>query len=230
MIFRTLNRELRLQWRSRAAWLAAAAFGVITLLLFSFGVGPRAALLSDLAASFLSLALLLASSLTLAESFQEEIRDGALETMLLLPVTARTIYYGKAISNTLLLCAISLILLPMALVLYDIPGDGLGKVALILFAGSAGLAAPGTLYAAMTAKTRARALILPLLLFPLIVPVLLAMSKAAMLALTGDAMNQLSSWVTLLLIFDAIYWSLCGLLFPRVVDLAAGGSHAANHA
>ncbi len=92
-----------------------------------------------------------------------------------------------------------------------------GLVGVILL-GAAGLAAPGTLYAAMTSQTRARQTLLPLLLFPLVVPVLLAAVKATSLLILGDPMGQARSWALLLVAFDAIHWSLAGLLFSRVVE------------
>ena len=70
----------------------------------------------------------------------------------------------------------------------------------------------------MTAQTRARQTLLPLLLFPLVVPVLVSSVKATSLVLNGDPMGQSRSWASLLVAFDAIYWSLCGLLFPKVVE------------
>jgi heme exporter protein B len=103
-------------------------------------------------------------------------------------------------------------------ILYDAGTLRLGALLLIIALGAAGLSAPGTLYAAMTAQLRAKQTLLPLLLFPLIVPVLLASVKATSLVLLGDPMGQARSWITLLVAFDAIYWSLCGLLFGRVVE------------
>ena len=84
--------------------------------------------------------------------------------------------------------------------------------------GAAGLSAPGTLYAAMTAQVRSKQTLLPLLLFPLIVPALLAAVKATSLVVLGDPMQQVTSWISLLVAFDAIYWSLCGILYSRVVE------------
>jgi heme exporter protein B len=94
----------------------------------------------------------------------------------------------------------------------------LGGLAGIIVLGSAGLSAPGTLYSAMTSRARAKQTLLPLLLFPLVVPVLLAAVKATSLLILGDPLGQWRSWSLLLLAFDLIYWSLCGLLFGRVVE------------
>ena len=96
--------------------------------------------------------------------------------------------------------------------------DGVHTEVFPIALGTAGLSAPGTLYAAMTAQVRSKQTLLPLLLFPLIVPALLASVKATSLIILGDPMNQVRSWIVLLASFDAIYWSLCGLLFGNVVE------------
>jgi heme exporter protein B len=213
-----LRKELLLQWRTRAQMVAVVVFGAVTLLLFSFAVGPVAAALRQFSGGFLWLGLLLASTLTLAESFRVEHEHGALEGLLLLPVDAKTIYYGKAIANALQLAILGVVLVPVMVVLYDaLPLRPLLLVGIIVL-GAAALSAPGTLYAAMTSQAHARQTLLPLLLFPLVVPVLLAGVKATSLVILGDPMGQVGAWVWLLVAFNAIYWSLCGLLFDRVVE------------
>lgn len=213
-----LHKEALLQWRSRAQLLAVFVFGATALLLFSFAVGPHADLLRENAAGFLWLGLLLASTLTLAESYQAEMEQRALEGLLLLPASPRALFYGKALSNWFQLTLLGSGLVPLMVVLYDAalarPLALFGIIAL----GCAGLSAPGTLYAAMTHQARSRQTLLPLLLFPLVVPVLIASVKATSLLLLGDPMGQLRPWALLLVSFDAIHWSLCGLLFGRVVE------------
>jgi heme exporter protein B len=213
-----LAKDVLLQWRGRSQATAVFVFGASALLLFSFAIGPSADALRAHAAGFLWLALMLSSTLTLAESFQSEMDERALEGLLLLPVPAPALFYAKAVANALQLLLLGIALVPVMVVLYDaaplrLPGL-LGVIAL----GAAGLSAPGTLYAAMTAQSRARQTLLPLLLFPLVVPVLLAAVKSTSLLIQGDPMGQLSSWTVLLAAFDLIYWSLCGLLFGRVVE------------
>jgi heme exporter protein B len=218
MLIAALRKELLLQWRTQAQLVAVFVFGASSLLLFSFAVGPIAEALRQFSAGFLWLALLLSSTLTLSESFHTEMEHRALEGLLLLPSDARNLYYGKALANWLRLFVLGILLVPVMVVLYDAGTLRLGALLLILALGAAGLSAPGTLYAAMTAQLRAKQTLLPLLLFPLIVPALLASVKATSLVLLGDPMGQARSWITLLLAFDAIYWSLCGLLFGRVVE------------
>ena len=213
-----LHKELLLQWRSRAQLIAVFVFGAASLLLFSFAIGPNAAALRTFSAGFLWLALLLSSTLTLAESFHAEMENRALEGLLLIPQSPITIYYGKAIANWIQLTVIGTFLIPVMVALYDAGTTRIASLLLVIILGSAGLSAPGTLYAGMTAQIRGRQTLLPLLLFPLIVPALLASVKATSLVILGDPMGEARSWILLLLAFDAIYWSLCGLLFGRVID------------
>src|SRR5687768_11440762 len=213
-----LRKELLLQWRSRGQIMAVFVFGAAALLLFSFAIGPNAQALRTFSAGFLWLGLLLSSTLTLAESFHAEMENRALEGLLLLPANPRALYYGKAIANWLQLTLLGIALVPVMVVLYDAGTTQLLKLLAIILLGTAGLSAPGTLYAAMTAQVRAKQTLLPLLLFPLIVPALLASVKATSLVILGDPMDEAGSWIGLLCAFDLIYWSLCGLLYPRVIE------------
>ncbi len=213
-----LRKELLLQWRTRGQIMAVFVFGAAALLLFSFAIGPNAHALRTFSGGFLWLGLLLSSTLTLAESFHAEMENRALEGLLLLPSNPRALYYGKAIANWLQLTLLGIALVPVMVVLYDAGTLQLLKLLVVIILGTAGLSAPGTLYAAMTAQVRAKQTLLPLLLFPLIVPALLASVKATSLVILGDPMGESNSWIGLLCAFDLIYWSLCGLLYPRVIE------------
>jgi heme exporter protein B len=213
-----LRKEALLQWRTRVQLAAVFVFGATALLLFSFAIGPDSEALRLHAGGFLWLALLLSSTLTLAESFQSEMEQRALEGLLLLPAGAPALFFGKALSTWAQLALLGAGLVPVMIVLYDaVPTRAVALFGIILL-GTAGLSAPGTLYAAMTSQARAKQTLLPLLLFPLVVPVLVAAVKASSLLILGDPMGQMPSWALLLVAFDAIHWSLCGLLFGRVVE------------
>lgn len=213
-----LRKEILIQWRTRGQVIAVFIFGATSLLLFSFGVGPNAEVLRQFSAGFLWLALLLSSTLTLAESFHAEMENRAMEGLLLLPADPRALYYGKAVANWLQLSILGTALIPVMVVLYDAGTERVLALIGIVVLGTAGLSAPGTLYAAMTAQVRSKQTLLPLLLFPLIVPALLSSVKATSLVILGDPMESLLSWILLLAAFDAIYWALCGLLYARVVE------------
>ena len=213
-----LSKDLLLQWRTRAQVVAIFVFGASALLLFSFAIGPDTSALRQHSAGFLWLALLLSSTLALAESFGHEMEHRALEGLLLFGASPRALYYGKALSNWAQLSLVGMALVPVMVVLYDAGTTRVASLFLVILLGTAGLSAPGTLYAAMTAQARARQTLLPLLLFPLVVPVLLASVKASSLVILGDPMGQMRAWSLLLVAFNLIHWSLCGLLFGRVVE------------
>lgn len=218
--FTVLRKDLLLEWRGRSRMISVLLFGVVTLLLFSFAVGPDIVALRAGASGFLVLALLLSSTLGLSESFRMEQQEKALEGLLLLPVDPVALFYGKAMSNTLFLMLLAPILTPVALILYSVELDAAGVLTLLGLwtVAAAGLSAPGTLYAAMTSRLQSQDVLLPILLFPLVIPVLLGSVKAVALVILGDPMGQLESWTLLLVSFAVIYWSLCGLLFPHAIE------------
>ena len=215
-----VRKDMLLEWRGRSRIISVLLFGVVTLLLFSFAVGPDSVMLQAAAGGFLVLALLLSSTLGLSESFRVEQEQRAIEGLQLLPVDPVALYYGKCLSNTFFLMILAPILTPVALILYSVQLDVAGFLALLgLWAlAAAGLSAPGTLYAAMTSRLQSQDVLLPLLLFPLVIPVLMGSVKSVSLILTGDPMSQIQSWTLLLASFATIYWSLCGLLFPHAIE------------
>lgn len=213
------RKELLLQWRTRARFSTVLVFGVTTLLIFSFAVGPDSSALQQHAAGYLWLSLLLMSTLALQESARLDVQNGALEALVLLPADGRAIYYAKALVNTLTLGLLGTALVPVIIALYDAKlVEGLGPLLLSIWLGAAALVAPGTLYAALTSRSRAGDVLLPLLLFPLVVPALLGSVKASEVAMLGDPMGRLNSWLGLVAAFDAVYWSLCGLLYPLLLE------------
>lgn len=214
-----IAKDFLLEWRGRARINATIFFAVLTLLLFSFAVGPHHAILEQNAPGYLWLAIMLASIMSLGESQRVEAENAALEGLRLLAVDARAIYLGKAIVNMIFLMALALVLVPVSIALYGTTiRAGFGSLLSTLLLGTAAISAPGTLYAAIAVQARARDVLLPLLLFPILIPGLLASVKATSLVLTGDPMGELVSWTILLGAFNVVYWILCGLLFGRVIE------------
>jgi len=212
------RKDLLLSWRGRAQGMAVVVFGATLLLLLSFAVGPNATTLRQLAGGFLWVALLFSSTLALTESFRLEREHRAIEGLLLLGAHPAAIFYGKALANWLHLFAVGLALIPVMVVLYDPGLSGIGGLIGILALGTAGISAPGTLHAGLASQIRAQQVLLPLLLFPLVVPVLIAAVRSSSLLLLGDPMGQARSWALLLLAFNGIFWPLCGLLFGHVIE------------
>ena len=188
-----LRKDLLLQWRGRAQIVAIFAFRAAALLLFSFAIGPDSLALRQHAAGFLWLALLLASTLSLAESFEREMEEQALEGCCSCP-RARGPLLRQGHRQLVAACPPGGRPRAGMVVLYDAGTLRLLALLGVILLGTAGLSAPGTLYAAMTAQARARQTLLPLLLFPLVVPVLLAAVKATSLLILGDPMGHSRPW------------------------------------
>ncbi len=213
-----LAKDLRLDWRERGRMVAVLVFGVTTLLLFSFA-GHDTNKLKAQAAGYLWLAILLCSTLSLSGSFAAEMQNRALEGLRLLPLDTRALYFGKALANLGVLLVLGTALIPVMVVLYDVQVKlGIPMLLGVILLGAAGLSGPGTLHAALAARVRGGDVLLPLLLFPLVVPNLLAATRATTLVIGGDPMNELRSWLGLLLCFNLVYWPLCGLLYGRVLE------------
>lgn len=214
-----LQKDLLIEWRSRARLNALFFFAIATLLIFSFAAGADTRLLQKNAGGYLWLAVLFASVLALGESFRIERENGALEGLRLIPVDPRAIFLGKAIGNTLILFALSLVILPIMGALYGVTiALGLGRLVAILALGCSAISAPGTVYSAIASNARARDVLLPLLLFPILIPALLSSVMATTLIFQGDPMNQLNSSLQFLGAFNLIYWGLGFALFPQVVE------------
>ena len=214
-----IQKDLLIEWRTRTRINALVFFALATLLVFSFALGPDTVLLRRNAAGYLWLGILFASVLSLSESMRIETENLALDGLRLAPTSPRAIFLGKAIGNTVMLWVLALVVTPVATALFDLSvKEGLAPLFGMLFLGCAAISAPGTLYAAIAANARARDVLLPLLLFPVLIPGLLASVKGTALILEGDPMHQVGSWVGLLGAFNVLYWSLGFALFPRVIE------------
>ncbi len=214
-----LHKDLLLEWRTRARTNALIFFGFSTLLLFSFALGPDTKLLQRNGAGYLWLALLFSVVLALGEAFRVESENGAMDGLRLAPADARALFLGKALGTTLVSFLLSWSLVPAMIALYDVKLTmGPGPLAVVLFLGCAAISAPGTVHAAISSNARARDLLLPLMLFPLVVPALLASVKATGLVLGGDPMGQLGGWLGLLAGFNVTFWGAGFVLFPKVIE------------
>ncbi len=213
-------KDLTTERRSKAGFNAVAALGVTILVLFGFALGPDAQALRDAAAGALWLAVLFAGVLAFNRSYQVELDGGALEALLLYPGARWAIFAGKFIANLIFVVAMLVIVVTVGLVLFQVtvPSDW-GKIVGIMLLGVVGLVALGTFYAAMSSRSRAREVLLPLLLYPMLIPVLLASMEATKAFLQGDLMNQAGSWAQMLGLFDVIFLVATFLAFEYVIEV-----------
>lgn len=212
-------KDLRQELRSKAVTVATLFFSAIVLVILALAIGPSPQALANASAGVLWVALAFAGVISAAQSYQNELDEGALEQLLLYPVPRATLYLGKLLANWIFMVVLGLILLPLGALLF---GTELSRnwpwLVLTLMLGTLGFSLIATFYAALTANLRARESLLPVLMFPVVVPVLLAAVQATgeIVQLGNLAISQ--DWLRLLSGFDLIYFVVCTTIFSFVVE------------
>lgn len=212
-------KDVLAERRARANIISVLAFAVLVLLLFGFALGPDAEALRAAASGILWVTVLFSAVLAFNRSYQLELEDQALDPLLLYPGDRRSIFLGKLAANIAFVLAVEAVVLPLAAVLYQIPvTDAFPELLLVMLLGTFGIATLGTFYAAMSSRVRARDVMLPLLLFPMLVPLLVASVQATHALLEGDLMGDSASWIRLLAVFDLVFFTAAFLAFEAVIE------------
>jgi len=199
------RKDAMAELRGRHATVTTLFFSAVVLLLFGFALGPDSGRLAAAAPGLLWLAVVFAGVLAVNRLHLLETDDGALEQLALYPVARRAIYAGKALGGFGVMLVLGLVVLGAVGVLFavDIASAWLPLLVTVVL-GAAGIAAVGTFYAGVTVRLRAREVMLPLLMLPVLAPLLLAAVKATTAALAGDPFGELAAWLQLLVAFDVI--------------------------
>ena len=212
-----LLKDLRLEWRSRDAVTSMLFFSLLVVVVFSFAFDPTAAVSRQIAGGILWMVLLFAATTALNQSWLREQRNGVLDAHRLAPSSAAALFLGKAFANFLFVTAVELVLAPLFVIFYNLHALGQGwLLLLVLPLGTWALVANGTFFAALGLRTRNRELMLPLVLFPISIPALLAMVQATTNILTGE--NEPDLWIKLLLGYDINFTTACLLLFDIILN------------
>lgn len=211
-------KDLAAELRTREILSAMFVFAVMAILIFSFALDLQGGAGRAAAPGALWTTIAFAGTLGLNRSLAREQQSGGIAGLLLASEDATVIFFGKALGNLVLMLTVELVLLPLATVLLNV-NFLRAEVAVILFLGTLGLAAIGTLLAAIAVNTRAREVMLPILLLPLVVPLLIAAVQATMGLLNGLHLEAVAAWVRLLVVYDLVMIAVAVLTFGYVVDL-----------
>lgn len=219
MVLAITKKDFLQEWRSKAATVATLFFSATTLVLIAFALGRDGALLRSAASGVLWIALAFAGVISAAQSFQADLEEGAFDQLLLYPVPRALIYVGKLLANWAYLAVLGLLLAPVAFMFYDaqIAANG-WLMPIIIVLGSLGFAIVATFYAALTANLQAREALLPVLMFPIVVPILLASVRATEVLLLDGEIGLATGWLQMLGGFDLVYLVGCTALFHFVVE------------
>lgn len=213
-----VSKDVRLQIRRVESLGTMAAFAVLIVVVFVFAGDPTPADFEHLGPGALWVSILFAGAIGFGRWFAEEERNAALQGMLLTPVDRGALFVGKWIGATAFLLGLELVLVPVAVVLYALDFSGAwGALVVLLVVVTAGYAALGTFFAAVAARTTAGELILPVLLFPLAVPLVLAGAEGGQALLAGQPTDYLD-WLGLAVAFDVIFGTVCTLAFEYAIE------------
>ena len=212
-------KDLTTELRAKAGFNGVASLAVTILILLGLALGPDAAALRNAAVGAVWLATLFSGVLAFNRSFQVELESGALEPLLLYPGPRWPIFAGKLFDNLIFVSLMVAIVMAAGIVLFGIAiPDRWPTLLAVALLGIIGLVVLGTFYASMSSRSRAREVLLPLLLFPMLVPVLLAATTASKALLGADLMHEAGAWMRLLIGYDLLFLTATFIAFEHVIE------------
>jgi heme exporter protein B len=214
-VWAILAKDVRYELRSKEMWIGMGMFALLVLVIFNFAFDLRVENKNAVAPGALWVAFIFASLLGLGRTLASERERGSMDRLLLCPVDRKAIYLAKLTGNMLFIGVVEFIALPVYATLFDVPLLASSLLPIVFF-GTLGIAIITTLFSAMAAATRARELLLPVLVFPLVVPVVIASVRATEALLVPAAHEP--PWLGLLIAFDVIFLSVSTLLFEYVIE------------
>ena len=213
-----LLKDLRLEGRSKDILSTTLFFAGLVVLIMGFAFGPDTGQMRDAAPGVLWCALAFASVLAAGRAWSGEQESGALESLLLYPAAHEWLYLGKAAANALLMLVLGVVTAALTSIFFDVQFASLGLMALTLTLGVLGLSLVSTFYAAITVNLRAREALLPVLSFPIIIPVMIGAVKSTVLLSGAMNLDDYWAWTRLLLGFDVVTLLVATFIFPYAVE------------
>jgi len=213
----TLAKDIRLEWRSKDAINAMLFFALLVVVIFSFSFDPTAEESRRIAGGLVWVAFLFAAVVALNQTWARELRNQVLDAYRGSPAPANPLFLAKAVGNFIFVCVLEAVMTPLFIIFYKLRALGPGwELIPIAALGTWALVVNGTFFAAISIRTRAREIMLPLLLFPLSIPALLGMVNATTAVLTGE--DSARFWIALLVAYDVVFTTACLLLFETVLE------------
>lgn len=212
-------KDLRAELRTKEALNASIAFSVVILLLFSFAFDPTAPELRTFGGGLLWMVYAFAGALVLNRSFARELQNDCLDALIASPAPSGSLFLGKALANYVLLIAVELLSLLVFAIFYDITIDSakFWPIFGVLLLGTWAMTVIGTMFSALTVNLQMRELMLPVLVYPFLVPALMsAMTLTTDLLNGGSALGDNYIWIQVLVAFDVIF-TLLAVVFIDVV-------------
>ena len=228
VVLAILAKDVLLELRTKDILVTTLVFGLLVIVVFSFALDPTPTMVATVAPGILWVAFTFGGVLGLNRSFSIESARGNLQGLMLAPVGRDAIYFGKFLGNFLFMMGVEVVIYPLFAALFNLPLSVYSLIPMAVLATVA-VAAVGTVFSAMAVNTRSREVMLPLLFFPVVVPVIIAATEATGILLreavpTGGAAPYVlaepgvSIWIPLLVVFDAVFLVICPAAFSFIIE------------
>jgi heme exporter protein B len=213
-------KDLLLEMRRRDSLLTMFFFGTLLLFVFHFSFDAAPERVAEMAPALLWLAFLFTGTLGLAQLFQPERENHCLDALLLAPLDRGALFLAKVCFNFILMLLVEIVVIPLFWILFNLQTwNLLPRIFLISLLGTVGFCVLGTIMSAITLRARARELLLPLVLFPLMIPVILATIQCLGAVLRAGEIGDALPWLRLLIGFDLIFLTVGVLVFDWVIEV-----------
>jgi heme exporter protein B len=214
-----LAKDLRAEMRTKEAINASLAFALVILLILSFAFDPSEETTREISGGLLWIVFTFAGTLVLNRSFARELPNDCLDALIAAPVPRAALFVGKALASYVLILAVEIVALPVFGIFYNVRwARQFWPLVLVLLLGTWGLTAIGTVFSALTVNIRLREVMLPLLVYPLMIPLLLGAMQLSALLVSGQPITgDMTVWLRLLVGFDIIFTALSLALMDTVL-------------
>ncbi|HLG04882.1 MAG TPA: heme exporter protein CcmB [Gemmatimonadales bacterium] len=217
--FAVAAKDVRVEHRSKTALVSAIGFAVLVLVIFNFARDAAAVSREVLAPSVLWITFTFSGVIALNRSFTLERDNAALDGLLLAPVSRSALFLGKYLANLAFVFTMEAVALPLFVLFFGVDlGGRLPGIGLVAVLATAGFVAVGTVFAAMTVRTRYAELMLPLLVLPFLLPPVMWAVQATAKLLGGRPLGEIVGWLWLLGFYDLVFITAGLLLFPALMD------------
>ncbi len=212
----TLTKDIRLEWRSKDALNSMLFFSLLVVVIFSFSFDPVAEESRHIVGGLIWVAFLFAAVVALNQTWARELRNQVLDAYRVSPAPANGLFLAKVLGNFIFVSVLEALMTPLFIIFYNLRalGPAWQLIPLAIF-GTWALVVNGTFFAAMSLRTRNREIMLPLLLFPISIPAIMAMVQATTSILTGEESARF--WIVLLLTYDVVFTTACLALFESIL-------------
>jgi heme exporter protein B len=210
-------KDIRAELRTKDILSSVFVFALLAVIVFNFAFDLRVPSMKMVVPGIIWVAISFAGTLGLNRAFVIEQDKGSLAGLLLAPVDRAAIYFGKMLANLIFVLVVEIILLPLVMIFFNLSLIT-GPHLLVLFLGTYGFAAVGTVFSAMAVNTRAREVLLPVLLFPVLLPVLVAGVKLTGGLVDGEPLSEMGNWLQLIFLYDIGFTVVAYLTFGFVVE------------